>query len=90
MYYVYILESLMDGDFYKGFTTDYLKRLEQHNAGESKFTKIKIPWVLIYVESFGTKQEALIREKKLKRSNKAYLKWLIDQPSNLLNNKLDR
>ena len=26
MYYVYMLESLADGDFYKGSTTDYLKR----------------------------------------------------------------
>jgi len=34
MYYVYILESLVDGDFYKGSTEDYLKRLERHNNGE--------------------------------------------------------
>ncbi len=38
MYFVYIIESLADGDFYKGLTTNYLKRLDEHNNGESRFT----------------------------------------------------
>jgi len=29
MYYVYILESLSNGDYYKGSTENYLKRLEE-------------------------------------------------------------
>jgi putative endonuclease len=89
MFYVYIIESLVDGDFYKGYASDYLKRLEQHNKGESQFTKSKCPWKLVFVQSFETKREALIQEKKLKRCNKEYLKWLIDQPFNILKN-LDR
>lgn len=43
MYYVYIIESLVDGDFYKGSTADYLKRLEQHNNVESTYTRTKMP-----------------------------------------------
>ena len=69
MYYVYILESLLDGDFYKGYTSDYIKRLEQHNNGESDFTKTKMPWRLVFLQAFETKKEALIQEKKLKKCN---------------------
>jgi putative endonuclease len=87
MYYVYILESEVDGDFYKGSTQDYMKRLEQHNNGESEFTATKRPWKLIFVQVFETKKEALIQEKKLKRCNKEYLRWLITRPVNILNNK---
>ena len=90
MYYVYIIESLIDGDFYKGSTINYQKRVEQHNNGESSFTRSKLPWKLIFVEGFETKKEALLREMQLKKCNKVYLKWLILQPSNLLNSLLDR
>ena len=89
MYYVYILESLLDGDFYKGITENYLKRIEQHNNGECQFTRTKLPWKLIFVQEFLSKKEALIQEKKLKRCNKEYLRWLINQPINILDN-LDR
>jgi putative endonuclease len=87
MYYVYILESLVDGDFYKGSTSDYLKRLDSHNRGESRFTRSKLPWKIVFVQQFEGKTEALIQEKKLKRCNKEYLRWLIMQPVNILNNK---
>jgi putative endonuclease len=81
----YMLESLVDGDFYKGSTTDYLKRLQEHNRGENQFTRSKMPWRLIFFQEFETKQEALIQEKKLKKCNKIYLRWLITQPVNILN-----
>ncbi|HVW99830.1 MAG TPA: GIY-YIG nuclease family protein [Candidatus Babeliaceae bacterium] len=90
MFYVYILESLIDGDYYKGYTTDYVKRLNEHNNGESSFTRSKRPWKLIYVSAFETKKEALIEEKRLKRCNKQYINWLTAQPANLLNKKPDR
>ncbi|CAN5202621.1 GIY-YIG nuclease family protein [soil metagenome] len=84
MYYVYILEREVDGTFYKGISQDYLKRLLQHNSGESLFTKNKMPWKIIFVQVFETKKEALIQERKLKRGNKEYLRWLINQPVNIL------
>ena len=90
MHYVYILESLIDGDFYKGSTIDYLERLKQHNQGENQFTRSKMPWKLVFVQEFETKRNALIQEKKLKRCNKKYLRWVISQPLNILNKKLDR
>lgn len=91
MYYVYILESLSNGDFYKGSTENYVERLKQHNLGESQYTRSLGPWKLIFVQAFETKTEALKREKRLKRYNKVYLQWLIDQPCNLIDElKLDR
>jgi putative endonuclease len=90
MYYVYIIESLVDGDLYKGSTSIYQKRLEQHNNGESSFTRTKMPWKLVFVQEFETKSQALIQEKKLKRCNKEYLLWLINQAVNILNKNLDR
>jgi putative endonuclease len=87
MYYVYIIESQQSGIFYKGSTSDYLRRLDQHNNNINDYTKGKGPWKLVFVQEFETKKEALLLEKKLKRCNKDYLKWLIKQPINILNNK---
>ena len=85
MYYVYIIESVVDGDYYKGFTINYQRRLKQHNEGKSEFTKTKSPWKLVFVQQFESKTEALIHERKLKKCNKQYLRWLITQPVNILN-----
>jgi len=90
MYYVYIIESLQTGIFYKGSTEDYNKRLQEHNEGLSQYTRGKRPWKLIFVQCFSTRQEALIKEKRLKRCNKEYLRWLVQQSVNILNNNLDR
>ncbi|MBL7865576.1 MAG: GIY-YIG nuclease family protein [Cyclobacteriaceae bacterium] len=80
-----MIESQVDGTIYKGSTSDYSKRLEEHNSGRSRYTSRKMPWVLVYVEKFQTKNEALVRERQLKRANPKYLRWLISQPTNLLN-----
>lgn len=86
-YYVYILKSEMDGTYYKGSTSDYLKRLEEHNRGLSRYTSSKVPWRLVYVEEHPDKQSALIRERKLKKCKADYFEWLTAQPSNILNSK---
>ena len=84
MYYVYIIKSLSKGIYYKGVTEDYLRRLDQHNQGLSGYTSTAMPWELVYVEMHETKHDALIREKKLKKSKTSYLEWLIEQPSNII------
>ena len=83
-FYVYILKSLKDGTYYKGSTGDYLKRLEEHNAGLSKYTSAKTPWMLFYVEEHPDKKSMLIRERKLKHGKADYFEWLALQPSNIL------
>lgn len=84
IYYVYILKSLKDGTYYKGFTMDYLDRFNEHNSGRTRYTFNKRPWELFYVEICSTKKEALIREKKLKRCKEDYFMWLKNQSSNIL------
>ncbi len=87
MYFVYIIESEVDGDFYKGVSEDYVQRINNHNEGKSKFTSTKIPWKLVFLQVFELKEEALKEEKRLKRCNKRYLRWLIDQDVNILSKK---
>ena len=83
-FYVYILKSQQDGTYYKGFSEDYLKRLDTHNRGESAYTSNKIPWDLIFVEEFQDKKSALIMEKKLKKCKADYFEWLRKSDRNIL------
>lgn len=66
MYFVYILESEVDGSYYIGFTENINTRLNEHNFGRTEYTRLKRPWKLIYNEEFKTSSEALRREKYLK------------------------
>ncbi len=65
-YYVYILQSLQDGGFYIGFTTNLKVRLTKHSKGEIISTKFRIPFKLIHYEYFINKEDALAREEFLK------------------------
>lgn len=67
MFHVYILKSKAKGIIYIGSTGNLMKRLEEHNSGKSFSTKPYIPWVLIYSESYFSKEDATNREKKLKQ-----------------------
>ena len=87
-YYVYIIESLKDGTFYKGFSENPLQRLEEHNRGESRYTSAKTPWKLVYVEVCATKSEALKREKKIKKFERRRLLEMISSNKNLVENFL--
>ena len=64
--YVYILRSLKDGEFYIGISKDPITRLREHNRGETKSTKNRVPFVLIYKEKFNSYKDARIREKQIK------------------------
>ena len=66
MYFIYILKSLKDGNHYVGLTSNLKKRLEYHNAGRVTSTKGRVPFVMVYNEEYGTRQEAREREKYLK------------------------
>jgi putative endonuclease len=83
-YYVYIIESLEDGTFYKGYSEDPLKRLQQHNQGESKYTSGNMPWKLVYVEECASKTEALIRERNLKKADRSRIQTLLVHPKNIV------
>jgi len=65
-YYVYVLESLKDQDWYTGYTQDLKKRLKEHNSGITTSTKHRRPLKLIYFEGCLNAQDAKAREKYLK------------------------
>jgi putative endonuclease len=66
MYFFYVIRNSDRGIRYIGSTADIDKRLADHNAGRSRFTKGSRPWILVYSEKFGTKHEALKRGRYLK------------------------
>lgn len=75
MFYVYLLKSKKNGRLYTGSTDDLRKRLKQHNAGKSNFTKKYIPYELIYYEACVNELDARSREKYLKTGmGKRYIK----------------
>ena len=61
-YYVYIL-ICSDGTFYTGYTTDYIRRIKEHNTGKgAKYTRTRLPCTIVYLEEFTDKSDALKRE----------------------------
>ncbi len=66
MWYVYILESLVNNRHYTGYTKDLDRRLHEHNSGKTKYTSSTRPFKLIYKEEFDTRIEASKRERFLK------------------------
>ena len=65
LHFVYILYSESQDLFYIGITSQLLKRLEQHNSGESNFTKSGIPWNMLWHAIKANKKEAEILERKI-------------------------
>jgi putative endonuclease len=82
-YYVYIIQSSVDGSFYKGFTEDPLLRPQRHNNGETTSTRQLCPWTLVYVEELLSKAEALKREKILKKATRERL-FALNHPKNIV------
>jgi putative endonuclease len=74
-YYVYILISLKDNNYYTGYTSNLNKRLLLHNDGKVVATKNRRPLKLVYWEGCLNREDATRREKYLKSGNgKIYLK----------------
>lgn len=69
MYYLYILQSTKDPNwFYKGSTNDIHRRLCQHNAGLVQSTAPYKPLNLIYTEGYLHEFAARQRESSIKKS----------------------
>ena len=66
MYYMYVLQSMRDMDFYTGSTRDLKLRFEQNNKGFVESTKHRRPFNLIYYEACIDRNDATRREKYLK------------------------
>ena len=72
MYWVYILKSKTNNSLYVGSTSDLKRRIKEHNDGKSIYTKRYMPWDMIYLEGYFSKDDALKREHNLKYFGKAY------------------
>jgi putative endonuclease len=66
MYFVYILQSLKDGSYYYGMTSNPENREQRHNNNHESYTRKKGPWRMIWCTPKPTRSEALLLEKKLK------------------------
>lgn len=75
MFYVYVLQSIVDGNFYVGFTKDLKNRFLLHNSGKIDSTKNRKPLKIVYCECCVNRDDATHREKYLKTSwGKRYIK----------------
>jgi putative endonuclease len=68
-YYVYVI-LCKDKSFYTGYTKDLDSRMRLHMNGKaSRYTRMHRPKKIVYVEEFGSRAEAMRREKNVKRLN---------------------
>ena len=65
-FYVYVLESGVDGNRYIGYTNNLRRRIEEHRNGKSFSTKFRRPFTLIYFEGCTNEEDAKRREYYLK------------------------
>lgn len=85
-HYFYVLECA-DQTFYAGYTTDPMRRLQQHNNGTgAKYTRLvkRQPMQMIHLEKFSEKSPAMQAEyafKQLtKQQKRAYLAKHVSEP----------
>jgi putative endonuclease len=65
-HFVYILQSLKDGKYYIGETSNVEARLHFHNAGLQRSTKHRRPFKIVLIEAYPDRILALKREKEIK------------------------
>ncbi|MHB1219215.1 MAG: GIY-YIG nuclease family protein [Alphaproteobacteria bacterium] len=79
-YYVYILASGRNGTFYVGMTNDLVRRVWEHRTGAVPgFTKTHGVQTLVHFETFDDPTNAIVREKTLKRWERAWKLALIER-----------
>ena len=80
MYYVYVLASRRYGTLYIGVTNDLRRRMEEHRLGlGSEFVKKYRVHRLVNVEPFESAEDAIRREKQLKKWNRDWKIRLIEE-----------
>lgn len=74
-YFVYVLRSEKDNNFYTGYSENLHKRIEKHDTGRVESTIYRGPFKLVYYEACLNKKDALKRERYLKTAwGKRYIK----------------
>ncbi len=77
-YFVYIVRC-KDNTLYTGITTDIRRRIEEHNGEKkgAKYTKMRQPVELVYMEEYKNRSEASKRESEIKKLHKNQKEQLI-------------
>jgi putative endonuclease len=79
-FYVYIVASKRNGTLYIGMTDDLLKRAWEHRHGIiAGFTRDYGVKYLVWHEVHETRESALIRERRIKKWNRAWKLELIEK-----------
>lgn len=79
-YWVYILTNKSNKVLYIGVTSDIEQRIYQHHHGITKgFTHKYNVHKFIYYEHFSDPENAILREKQLKKWSRSKKEWLINQ-----------
>jgi putative endonuclease len=75
--YCYIVQCA-DGTYYTGWTTDPVRRVKTHNKGRgAKYTKMRLPVRLVYVEEQPDRRSAMKRERVIKKMTRSHKQNLI-------------
>jgi len=78
-YFVYILASQRNGTLYVGVTSDLIRRVQEHREGlVPGFTKRYAVKMLVYFEPHRDINEAILREKRIKRWRRTWKLELIE------------
>jgi predicted GIY-YIG superfamily endonuclease len=76
-WFVYLLRCA-DGSLYTGITNDVPRRVEKHNVGTaSRYTRSRLPAVLVYQEAQANRSMALKRELAIKARSRQEKESLI-------------
>jgi putative endonuclease len=79
-FYVYMLASRRNGTLYIGMTDDLVRRVWEHRTGAVPgFTKTYGVKMLVWFEQHETREAALVRERQLKKWNRAWKLELIER-----------
>ena len=77
-FFVYILQRMKDFSFYVGSCDDLDRRMSKHAEGMSMYSAARRPWRLVYFAMYGSRSEAISRERAIKRmKSRKYIEQLI-------------
>jgi putative endonuclease len=77
--FCYIVECC-DGTFYTGWAVNAERRVKVHNAGRgARYTRMRLPVRLVYVEPQPDRTSAMKRERAIKRLPRAKKQALISR-----------
>ncbi len=76
----YMLASRRNGTLYTGVTSDLVQRVQLHRQGAVEgFTRRYHVKLLVWFEQHATMEQAILREKRIKKWNRAWKLELIEK-----------